>query len=166
MKFNEFNESAGNGAPTQIGAVKVKNGEVIDRFNVFVNPGMEMSEWEQWSRDNLKDADGNPITDEFLSDKPSIRDAHRQLVNFIGNTELLGMQNAVFDNEVLEDALRESGINWRPKGIIDTKELSDMVLPKWSEENPTGPFGTRRDGTKYPSNSLGDITKFLGVELG
>ena len=166
LKFNEFNESAGNGLPTQIGAVKIKNGKVIDRFNVFVNPGTPMSEWEKWSRDNLKDGDGNPITDAYLADKPSIADAHKQLVEFMGNTELMGMQNAVFDNEVLEDALKDSGIDWRPKGIIDTKEISDMVLPKWSETNQDAPFKVNKDGTKSPSNSLGDITKYLGVDLG
>jgi DNA polymerase III epsilon subunit-like protein len=166
LKFNEFNESAGNGLPTQIGAVKMKNGKVIDRFNVFVNPGTPMSEWEKWSRDNLKDGDGNPITDAYLADKPSIAEAHKQLVEFMGNTELMGMQNAVFDNEVLEDALKDSGIDWRPKGIIDTKEISDMVLPKWSETNQNAPFKVNKDGTKSPSNSLGDITKYLGVDLG
>jgi len=166
LKFNEFNESAGNGLPTQIGAVKMKNGKVIARFNVFVNPGTPMSEWEKWSRDNLKDGDGNPITDAYLADKPSIADAHKQLVEFMGDTELMGMQNAVFDNEVLEDALKDSGIDWRPKGIIDTKEISDMVLPKWSETNQDAPFKVNKDGTKSPSNSLGDITKYLGVDLG
>ena len=166
LKFNEFNESAGNGLPTQIGAVKIKNGKVIDRFNVFINPGTPMSEWEKWSRDNLKDGDGNPITDAYLADKPSIADAHKQLVEFMGDTELMGMQNAVFDNEVLEDALKDSGIDWRPKGIIDTKEISDMVLPKWSETNQDAPFKVNKDGTKSPSNSLGDITKYLGVDLG
>jgi DNA polymerase III epsilon subunit-like protein len=166
LKFNEFNESAGNGLPTQIGAVKIKNGKVIDRFNVFINPGTPMSEWEKWSRDNLKDGDGNPITDAYLADKPSIADAHKQLVEFMGNTELMGMQNAVFDNEVLEDALKDSGIDWRPRGIIDTKEISDMVLPKWSETNQDAPFKVNKDGTKSPSNSLGDITKYLGVDLG
>jgi DNA polymerase III epsilon subunit-like protein len=166
LKFNEFNESAGNGLPTQIGAVKMKNGKVIDRFNVFVNPGTPMSQWEKWSQDNLKDGDGNPITDAYLADKPSIAEAHKQLVEFMGNTELMGMQNAVFDNEVLEDALKDSGIDWRPKGIIDTKEISDMVLPKWSETNQNAPFKINKDGTKSPSNSLGDITKYLGIELG
>ena len=166
LKFNQFNESAGNGLPTQIGAVKMKNGKVVERFNVFVNPGIPMSEWEKWSQDNLKDGDGNPITDAYLADKPSIAEAHKQLVEFMGNTELMGMQNAVFDNEVLEDALKESGIEWRPKGIIDTKEISDMVLPKWSETNPDAPFRVNKDGTKAPSNALGDITKFLGVDLG
>jgi DNA polymerase III epsilon subunit-like protein len=166
LKFNEFNESAGNGLPTQIGAVKMKNGKVIDRFNVFVNPGTPMSQWEKWSQDNLKDGDGNPITDAYLADKPSIAEAHKQLVEFMGNTELMGMQNAVFDNEVLEDALKDSGIDWRPKGIIDTKEISDMVLPKWSETNQNAPFKVNKDGTKSPSNSLGDITKYLGVDLG
>jgi DNA polymerase III epsilon subunit-like protein len=167
LVFDEFGRASSNGKPTQIGAVRMRDGKVIERFNVFVNPGMPMSEWEQWSRDNLVDGDGNPLTDEFFDDKPSIAEAHRQLLDFIGEGTILGMQNAVFDDAVLAEALRESGIDWKPEGIIDTKEMSSMALPRWTPENPDGPSRVdSRTGETVPSNGLADITKYLGVDLG
>jgi len=167
LVFDEFGRASSNGRPTQIGAVRMRDGKVIERFNVFVNPGIPMSEWEQWSRDNLVDGDGNPLTDEFFDDKPSIAEAHRQLLDFIGEGTILGMQNAVFDDAVLAEALRESGIDWKPEGIIDTKEMSSMVLPRWTPESPDGPSRVdSRTGETVPSNGLADITKYLGVDLG
>jgi len=167
LVFDEFNESSSNGLPTQIGAVRMRNGKVIDRFNIYVNPGIPHSEWQQWSRDNLKDQDGNPITQEFLEDKPSIAEAHQMFVDWAGQGVILGMQNAVFDNEVLEDALNSSGIDWRPDGILDTKEIADATLPKWSPENEDAPFRVdKKTGEKKPSNGLADITKYLGISLG
>jgi len=167
LVFDEFNEPSSNGLPTQIGAVRMRNGRVIERFNVYINPGIPHSEWEQWSRDNLKDEDGNLITQEFLDGQPSVAEAHRRFIEWAGEGVILGMQNAVFDNEVLTDALRESGIDWEPDGIIDTKEIADATLPKWSPENEDAPFKIdKATGEKRPSNSLADITKYLGVSLG
>lgn len=165
--FDEYGRASSNGRPTQIGAVRMRNGKVIDRFNVFVNPGIHMSEWEQWSRENLTDDDGNPLTDEFFDDKPSMREAHQQLLDFIGDGAILGMQNAVFDDAVLAQALDISGIDWKPEGIIDTKEMSSMVLPRWTPENPDGPNKVDpKTGETVPSNGLADITRYLGVDLG
>ena len=167
LVFDEFNRSSGNGAPVQIGAVKVKGGQVTDRFNVFVNPNMQKSEWEEWSRNSLKGPNGEPLTDEFLVDKPSIADAHQMLAEFAGPNALMGVQNAAFDKNVLDDALRESGIEWRPGGWIDLKDMAAMALPRYSAENPDGPYKIdRKTGEKVPSSSLKEITKYLGVDLG
>ena len=163
LVFDEFGKATSNGAPVQIGAVKVKNGKVIDRFNVFINPGEKLGEW---SRNNLKDRDGNPLTDEWLSSQPSIADAHKQLAEFAGPDAIMGVQNASFDKNVLEDALKASGIEWTPSGYIDTKEISSMVLPRWTPENPDGPAKMGADGIKRPSNGLKEITEYLGVDLG
>jgi DNA polymerase III epsilon subunit-like protein len=78
----------------------------------------------------------------------------------------MGVQNASFDKNVLEDALKVSGIEWTPSGYIDTKEISSMVLPRWTPENPDGPAKMGSDGVKRPSNGLKEITEYLGVELG
>jgi DNA polymerase III epsilon subunit-like protein len=163
LVFDEFGKSTSNGAPVQIGAVKVKNGKVVARFNVFINPNEKLGEW---SRENLKDRDGNPLTDDWLSGQPSIADAHRQLAEFAGPDAIMGVQNASFDKNVLEDALKSSGIEWTPSGYIDTKEISSMVLPRWTPENPDGPAKMGSDGVKRPSNGLKEITEYLGVELG
>ena len=163
LVFDEFGKATSNGAPVQIGAVKWKDGKVVDRFNVFINPGEKLGEW---SRENLKDRDGNPLTDDWLSGQPSIADAHKQLAEFAGQDAIMGVQNASFDKNVLDDALKASGIEWAPAGYIDTKEIASMVLPRWTPENPDGPAKMGADGVKRPSNGLKEITEYLGVNLG
>lgn len=163
LVFDEFGKATSNGAPVQIGAVKWKDGKVSDRFNVYINPGEKLGEW---SRDNLKDKDGNPLTDDWLSGQPSIANAHKQLAEFAGPDAIMGVQNASFDKNVLDDALKAAGIEWTPAGYIDTKEISSMVLPRWTPENPDGPAKMGADGVKRPSNGLKEITEYLGVNLG
>ena len=167
LVFDEFNESSGNGFPTQIGAVKMKNGKVVARFETYINPGTPIEQWEKWSRDTLVDYDGKPITNEFIQKQMSIAEAHRRLAEFIGPNAILGVQNAAFDKDVLEDNLTASGIDWRPDGWIDLKDVAAMSLPRWSEESPDGPKRfDKKKGKFVPSNSLKDITEYLGVELG
>lgn len=167
LVFDEFNESSGNGLPTQIGAVKMRNGKVVARFETYINPGTPIEQWEKWSRDTLVDYDGKPITNEFIQKQMSIAEAHRRLAEFIGPNAILGVQNAAFDKDVLEDNLTASGIDWRPDGWIDLKDVAAMSLPRWSEESPDGPKRfDKKKGKFVPSNSLKDITEYLGVELG
>ena len=166
LVFDKWGKSSGNGAPVQIGAIKVKNGKVTARFEMYINPNMPFDKWEKWSRDTLVDYEQNPLSDKFLSDKASIAEAHRKLVEFIGPNAILGVQNAAFDKDVLEDNLSASGIDWRPDGWIDLKDVAGMTLPRWSEESQDGPKRFDTESNKWvPSNSLKDITKYLGVAL-
>jgi len=164
LNFDEFGKATTNGKPTQIGLVRMKNGEEIGRLNLFMNPEEPLGEW---SLANLKDADGNPITNEWLATQMPMAEAHRQVAEFIGPDAIIGVQNATFDKNVLDDALRESGIDWTPRGYLDTREISSLTLPVWSEDSPDGPhIVSSRDGTTKPSSSLAAITEYLGVELG
>ena len=166
LVFDKWGKSSGNGAPVQIGAIKVKNGKVTARFEMYINPNMPFDKWEKWSQDTLVDYGQNPLSDKFLSDKASIAEAHRKLVEFIGPNAILGVQNAAFDKDVLEDNLSASGIDWRPDGWIDLKDVAGMTLPRWSEESQDGPKRFDKKENKWvPSNSLKDITKYLGVAL-
>jgi uncharacterized protein YjbI with pentapeptide repeats/DNA polymerase III epsilon subunit-like protein len=163
LDFDEFGKATTNGNPTQIGLVRMKNGKEIGRLNLFMNPEQPLGEW---SLANLKDADGNPITNEWLATQMPMAEAHRQVAEFIGPDAIIGVQNATFDKRVLEDALERDGIDWRPSGYLDTRDISAMTLPVWSEESPEGPYITDRDGNKKPSSSLAAITEYLDVELG
>jgi len=163
LVFDAYRRPSSNGKPTQIGAVKVRDGKIVARFNVFMNPGEPLGDW---SRENLKDADGNPLTDEWLSTQISIDEAHRLFVEFAEDDAIIGVQNAAFDKRVLDDALRDSGIAWRPSGYLDTKEIADTTLPKWTPETNDGPFTVDKEGRKRPSNGLAAITEYLGVNLG
>ena len=161
--FDKYGRVLDNGVPTQIGAIKVKDGQIIDRFNIFVNPEQPLGEW---SRNNLKDADGNPLTDEYLSDKTPMGEAHRLLADFAGPNALMGVQNAGYDKDVLDDVLKKTGVDWNPRGWIDLKDMAGMTLPRWSEDSQDGPSKMGSDGKRVSSNSLADITKYLEVDLG
>lgn len=174
IEFDEFGKVISNGQPTQIGAVRMRGGKVVDRLNVYINPGVAHADWQKWSQDNLRDQDGNLITQEFLDQQPSIADAHRQFAEWAGTGAILGMQNAIFDDEVLSRSMQQSGINWKPDGILDTKEIADMALPRWNPQSQDGPVKHGPDGkpivgpegNPVPSNGLADITRYLGVDLG
>lgn len=150
--------------PVQIGAVKMRNGKVVDRFNIFVNPGKALSDW---SKANLRDANGNPLTDEWLLQQASIKEAHEKLLEFFGENALLGGQYTPFDLGFLEQSLKASGLEYKPAGVIDSKAMADELLPRWSPDKPDGPFMLdAKTGEKKASNSLGPLAEYLGVELG
>lgn len=163
LEFDEFRQPLSKGAPVQFGAVKVKNGKVVDRINLFMNPEQPLGEW---SRANLKDRDGNLLTDEWLQTQPSVADAHRQLIEFAGPGAVFGVQNAAFDKDVLDGVLTQMGEEWQPAGYIDTREIAALTLPKWTPETDDGPFVVDRNGNKKPSSSLAAITEYLDVKLG
>ena len=80
---------------TEIGAVKIKNGEVIDRFNTFVDPECPIPE------ENTKITG---ITDEMVAGAPKYPEALAAFFEFIGNNDadrehkaLLIAHNANFD---------------------------------------------------------------------
>jgi DNA polymerase III epsilon subunit-like protein len=150
--------------PIQLGAVRIKGGKVIDRFNMFMNPEKELS---QWSLDNLKDADGNPLTQEWVSRQTTMKEAHAQFIAWAGENPLLGGQYTPFDLGFLERTLKEQNLNFSHAGVIDSKAMADELLPRWSEEKPDGPFSVdAKTGKKFASSSLGPVAEFLDVDMG
>lgn len=136
--------------PIQVGIVKVLNGEVIDRVNLFMNPDSPLSEW---SKENLRDANGDLVTQEWLQGQRSVEDVHREVAEFIGDNIMMA-HNVNFDREVLERSTAKAGIDFELAGHIDTLSLLRETIPRGDGE--TGP-------ERY---TLGKLAEFFDVELG
>ena len=141
-----------NNRPVQLGAVRVRNGEVVDRFNMFMDPQEPLSDW---SRENLVDGDGNPLTDDFLQQQTGLAEAHSQFVDWMGENPIIGAHNLPFDREVLERITGEENITFSPDGYIDTLRLARDTVKKKTKKNPEGTEGHR----------LGQLLDHYGIEI-
>jgi ADP-ribose pyrophosphatase YjhB (NUDIX family)/DNA polymerase III epsilon subunit-like protein len=160
-------EKGGKNMPVQIGGVVVKDGKVVARFSSYMNPEHELSDW---SAKNLKQMDGSPVTDEWLTTQPLMKEAHEQFISFINeNIEgdvILGGQYTPFDLEVLNRILNNNGLSLNIAGTIDSKDIAEGTLPKWNSKTKIGASQiSPKDGKRRASNSLGPVADFLQVQL-
>jgi DNA polymerase III epsilon subunit-like protein/ADP-ribose pyrophosphatase YjhB (NUDIX family)/autonomous glycyl radical cofactor GrcA len=152
--------------PAQLGAVKVVDGQIVDRFNLFMNPEEPLG---GWSRDNLKGADGTPLTDEQLATALDKGEAHRQFIEWAGQDVILAAHNAPFDLGVMNETLGKKGLEYAPTGgVIDTLKLAQTVIA--SKKAAAHHVNKDQIKTGDPSgpdtHRLGDLASHFGVELG
>ena len=100
----------------EIGAVKIKAGEIIDRFDIFVDPEEPISEFIT----NL-----TSITDEMVKGAPKEREAIEQFLAFAGDSMLIA-HNAAFDVGFIRVAAERSGIPFT-NSYLDTVGLSKYL---------------------------------------
>lgn len=104
---------------TEIGAVKVQNGKIVDRFSSFVNPEKPISA-------EITKLTG--ITNEMVADAPVIQEALPRFLDFCKDAVLVA-HNAGFDTGFIRlNAERKCGIEVK-NTILDTLELSRSLLP-------------------------------------
>ena len=104
---------------TEIGAVKVKNGEILARFNTFVNPEMPIPE---------EITQLTSITDDMVKDAPTIKEALPAFLSFAGD-RLLIAHNADFDVGFIRAAAEQNGIPFALP-YLDTVALSRHINPE------------------------------------
>ncbi len=113
---------------TEIGAVKIKQGKVLERFNTFVNPEVPIPE-------EIVELTG--ITDEMVADAPLVKEALENFFAFIGNDRvkdgepypLLIAHNANFDVGFIRYFASESGLPFQ-NPYMDTVALSKYLNPE------------------------------------
>ncbi len=100
----------------EIGAVKVKCGEVIDRMDIFVDPEEPIP--EEITR-------LTSITDEMVKDAPKEREAVEKFLLFAGDSMLIA-HNAAFDIGFIRVACERQGFEFT-NTYLDTVGLSKFV---------------------------------------
>ena len=97
--LSKFNDNI-----TEIGAVKVRNGEVIEVFQKLVNPEMVIPDF-------IVDLTG--ITNEMVANEPTIDKIMPEFLDFADNS-ILAAHNAEFDIGFIQRKSLELGIEFKP----------------------------------------------------
>lgn len=121
---------------TEIGAVRLKHGEIIETFCTFVNPGMPISA-------EITATTG--ITDEMVKGAPDMGEALSMFKAFAGDTHLAA-HNAAFDLSFIYTHGADYGIGF-DNPCLDTLWLFKRALPG------------------HRSYSLGKLAADIGIEF-
>ena len=106
-------------AITEIGAVVLKDGQITDKFQTFVNPGRRLTP-------EIIGLTG--ITDAMLEDAPLPEEALAAFLRFVDGRPLAA-HNAEFDIGFIRAGCRRAGLDFDPT-YVDTLILAQNLLPE------------------------------------
>ena len=98
----------------EIGAVKIKNGEILEKYDELINPGRPLPN---------KIIEVTSITDDMLKDKDNEENAVKRFIEWFGDCPMVA-HNAKFDVSFLEMAYKKYNLGTFNNPVIDTLELS------------------------------------------
>ncbi|RYL95308.1 PolC-type DNA polymerase III [Sporolactobacillus sp. THM7-4] len=105
----------------ELAAVRIKNGEVVDKFDQFANPHHPLPK---------KIIELTSITDEMLADAPDADEVLKAFRTFAGDAILVA-HNATFDMGFLNNGYKKSGLGPADNPVIDTLELGRFLYPNF-----------------------------------
>lgn len=103
---------------TQIAAARMENGEVVEWFNTFVNPGKPIPEDVQYLTN---------IHDDDVKDAPEPNEALKQLAGFVGDAKIIA-HNVEFDKTFTTH--HPGGYPLLNNQWIDSLDLARIALPR------------------------------------
>jgi DNA polymerase-3 subunit epsilon len=112
--------AAGGSMITEIGAVKVRGGEVLGEFQTLVNPHTQIPAFI---------AVLTGISNSMVADAPPIESALPAFLEFAAGSVLVA-HNAPFDVGFLQHFARQQGLPWPRFEVLDTAKLARRVITR------------------------------------
>lgn len=117
---------------TEIGAVKIRGGEVLETFSTLINPGHPIPSY-------ITTLTG--IDDSLVANAPTISEVLPDLFNFFEDESTIFVaQNAPFDLSFLKAAVKLHGHSWPAMRVLDTAIIARRALTR--DEAPNCKLGT------------------------
>ncbi len=107
---------------TEVGIIKIKNGEVIDEFECFVNPEKPIPPAV---------VEVTHITDDMVKEAETIDKVIPKIIDFIGDSVLVA-HNADFDMGFLKHNFEQYGYKFE-NTYIDTLRLAKVIFPEFKK---------------------------------
>lgn len=111
----------------EIGAVRMRNNQIIDRFDELIDPKMELS--EEITRITS-------ITNDMLKGKDTEENVVKRFIEWVGN-DILVAHNAKFDLSFINMACFKYNLGRFNFNVIDTLGLSRFLEPRERYHNLT-----------------------------
>jgi DNA polymerase III subunit epsilon len=135
LDFETTGLSPNNGdRAIEIGAVRLEDGEVVDRFQALMNPGCRISGF-------IEDYTG--ITNAMLADAEPCGDVMGRFADFVGDFNMIA-HNASFDKRFLDAEL-------------------DLISRRYSGEVSCSLLAARRVFQEAPNHKLGTLVDYVNI---
>ena len=109
----------------EIGAVKICDGNIIDRFDELIDPGRHIPD---------KITELTQITDEMVKGKDNEENVTKKFLDWVGDLPMVA-HNAKFDISFIESAMRKYELGEFKNTVIDTLELSRTLDQGFARHN-------------------------------
>ncbi|MBU0475882.1 MAG: GIY-YIG nuclease family protein [Bacteroidetes bacterium] len=157
LDFETTGTSGRHNRAIEIGIVRVKNGEILETFQSFINPGTHVPYY-------ITSLTG--ITNDDVHDAPFFEDLTSQIIDFIGDSILVA-HNMPFDYSFLQNEFMRADVLLPKNETLCTLKLARKLYPELKSKslgNLVQHFGIRH---KNVHRALGDamVTAKLLIKM-
>jgi DNA polymerase-3 subunit epsilon len=141
----------------EIGAVKLREGQVVDRFQSLMNPGLRINSF-------IENYTG--ITNQMVQDAPKAPEVMLKFAEFIGNTPLVA-HNASFDRRFLNAEFDRIGLQSKQNfgcSMLTSRRIYPEA-PNHKLETLVRYKNLRTDGTFHRALADAEMTAHLWVAM-
>ena len=121
----------------EIGAVKYRNGKIVESTHWLIQPGIP-----------INNSSVHHITDETVAGHPRFADTYKAFVNFAGDSVLIA-HNASFDVRFMQAEIERNHLEPLPNPVINSLAL----FRKWYPEAPSHKLGALAEQFDLPTGN-------------